>query len=81
MSRAQLYDLLFNRVTKGNQRNPYEEKAYSGPDYHKVREMDKVNGGCGTTKTNVRRTGPTPSWEGTLKGPPEGEKFPVIAPD
>ena len=32
MSREQLYDLLFNRATKGNQRNPYEEKAYSGPD-------------------------------------------------
>ena len=37
MSREQLYDLLFNRATKGNQRNPYEEKAYSGPDYNVVR--------------------------------------------
>ena len=31
------YDLLFNRATKDNQRNPYEEKAYSGPDYNVVR--------------------------------------------
>ena len=37
MSREQLYDLLFNRATKGNQRNPYEEKAHSGPDYNVVR--------------------------------------------
>jgi len=37
MSREQLYDLLFNRATEGNQRNPYEEKAYSGPDYNVVR--------------------------------------------
>ena len=37
LSREQIYDLLFNRATKGNQRNPYEEKAYSGPDYHVVR--------------------------------------------
>ena len=36
MSREQLYDLLFNRATKGNQRNPYEEKAYRGPDYKEV---------------------------------------------
>ena len=38
MSREQLYDLLFNRATKGNQRNPYEEKAYRGPDYKEVQE-------------------------------------------
>ena len=38
MSREQLYDLLFNRATKGNQRNPYEEKAYRGPDYKIVQE-------------------------------------------
>ena len=37
MSREQLYDLLFNRATKGNQRNPYGEKAHSGPDYNVVR--------------------------------------------
>ena len=41
MSREQLYDLLFNRATKGNQRNPYEEKAYSGPDYNEVRKKWK----------------------------------------
>ena len=41
MSREQLYDLLFNRATKGNQRNPYEEKAYRGPDYNEVREKWK----------------------------------------
>ena len=36
MSREQLYDLLFNRAAKGNQRNPYEEKAYRGPDHREV---------------------------------------------
>ena len=41
MSRQQLYDLLFNRATKGTQRNPYEEKAYSGPDYNEVRKKWK----------------------------------------
>ena len=48
LSREQIYDLLFNRATKGNQRNPYEEKAYSGPDYHVVRgrapEVLDING-------------------------------------
>ena len=29
-------DLLFNRAAKGNQRNPYEEKAYRGPDHREV---------------------------------------------
>ena len=33
MSREQLYDLLFNRAAKGNQRNPYEEKAHRGPGH------------------------------------------------
>eukprot|EP00434_Breviolum_minutum_P045694 symbB.v1.2.041024.t1/scaffold7749.1/size9534/2 len=41
MSREQLYDLLFNRATKGNQRNPYEEKAYRGPDYNEARKKWK----------------------------------------
>ena len=36
MSREQLYELLFNRAAKGSQRNPYEEKAYRGPDYREV---------------------------------------------
>ena len=30
LSREQLYDLLFNRATKGNQRNPYEENVVRG---------------------------------------------------
>ena len=36
MSREQLHDLLFNRAAKGSQRNPYEEKAYRGPDHREV---------------------------------------------
>eukprot|EP00434_Breviolum_minutum_P010326 symbB.v1.2.009112.t1/scaffold572.1/size185581/1 len=36
MSREQLHHLLFNRAAKGNQRNPYEEKAYRGPDRREV---------------------------------------------
>ena len=30
-------------------------KAYRGPDYKEGQGRWKVNGGCGTTKTNVRR--------------------------
>ena len=30
------YMMLFNRATKSNLTNPYEEKAYSGPDYNVV---------------------------------------------
>jgi len=41
MSRKQLHALLFNRAAKGNQRNPYEEKAHSGPDYNVVRRKWK----------------------------------------
>ena len=43
MSREQLYDLLFNRATKGNQRNPYEEKAYRGPDLREVQARWEQN--------------------------------------
>ena len=43
MSREQLYDLLFNRAAKGNQRNPYEEKAYRGPDHKDVQERWEQN--------------------------------------
>ena len=43
MSREQLYDLLFNRASKGNQRNPYEEKAYRGPDHREVQARWEQN--------------------------------------
>ena len=36
MPRERLYELLFNRAAKSSQRNPYEEKAYRGPDYKEV---------------------------------------------
>ena len=36
MSSEQLEELLFNRATS-TRRNPYEEKAYSGPRYHAVK--------------------------------------------
>ena len=55
MSREQLYDLLFNKAAKGNLRNPYEEKAYRGPDHREVQARSKINGGCGTTNTNMSR--------------------------
>ena len=43
MSRQQLHDLLFNRAAKGNQRNPYEEKAYRGPDHREVQARWEQN--------------------------------------
>ena len=58
MSREQLHDLLFNRAAKGSQRNPYEEKAYRGPDHRGG--GSKVKSGYGITNTNVRR------WSWTL---------------
>ena len=43
MSREQLNDLLFNRAAKGNQSNPYEEKAYRGPNYREVQARWEQN--------------------------------------
>ena len=36
MPRERLCEVLFNRAAKSSQRNPYEEKAYRGPDYNEV---------------------------------------------
>ena len=38
-SREQLYAMLFNRAARGSQKNPYEEKAYRGPDYREVQAL------------------------------------------
>ena len=37
LPRGRLYELLFNRAAKSSQRNPYEEKAYRGPDFTEVK--------------------------------------------
>ena len=39
----QLRDLLFNRAAKDNQSNPYEEKAYRGPNYREVQARWEQN--------------------------------------
>ena len=35
-SRDQLYALLFDKAARGSHKNPYEEKAYRGPDLKAV---------------------------------------------
>ena len=57
MSREQLFDLLFNRATKGNYRGiPMKRKHTVDQTTMKSgRSGSEVNGGCGATKTNVRR--------------------------
>ena len=77
MSREQLHDLLFNRAGKGNQRNSYEEKAYVDQTTEKSRRGgSKINGGCGTTNTNVCRW----SWTSMASYMHSGARMRMLAP-
>ena len=62
MSREQLHDLLFNRAAKGNQRNPYEEKAYRGPDQRSPGEVGAKSMVDVVLQTPTCAAGPGHQW-------------------